>query len=899
MSRLLLLSALSLLLPAAAFAQASRASASHVDTALRFAASEAARGAAAPTLAVTDAYPSERSGATHVYLRQTLAGLEVIGTEMAVTVGRTGDVVHAAGTDRPVATASFRGSVTPAIPAASAASALASHNGLGAGFFHPMSQKGGVDQAVTLSEGGIALEPVPARLVWHAGEDGALRLAWEVSLYQLDAQHYWLGYVDAETSVVLAQTDLVVHDTFGDAPAPAPTSLAPVRAAADLSVSASMAGSYTVFAMPVEAPYYGSRSAVSNPEDATASPFGWHDTNGAAGAEYTITRGNNVHAYTDLDANNSPDAGGSPDGGSGLTFNFPVDFSQAPSTYRPAAVTNLFYWNNIIHDVMHRYGFDEPAGNFQVNTYGRGGAGGDDVRAEAQDGSGTNNANFSTPADGGRPRMQMYIGTYPNPDVDGDFDNGVIVHEYGHGISNRLTGGPSAAGCLGNAEQQGEGWSDYYGLMFTMTSSNSRTKSRGIGNYLFGYGANGGGIRLAPYNTNFSVNGYTYGSTRNMTAVHQIGFVWATILWEVTWDMIDAHGFNANLYDAAGTAGNQMMMQLVTEGLKLQPCSPGFVSSRDAILAADVNLYGGAHTELLQAAFARRGLGYSANQGSTSRNTDNTEAFDLWPGGGGNQAPSAAFSASCTDLGCTFSDASADPDGSIASRSWTFGDGGTSTATNPSHTYASAGTYTVALTVTDNNGATDSASQTVTVTSGGGGGGNPIVLSASRGQRGPWVYADLSWTESDGGTMNVYRNNAFVGTTSDNGSTSYRIGKNASGTDTYRVCDAEDGECSNDVTLNYLDGFAGTGTAETGLDGAFPNPVTSTASIGFSLAEASDVEMVVYNSIGQQVATLASGLHESGDHQVTLDAAGLPSGVYVIQMRAGTEVFTTRLSVTR
>ncbi|MEZ5314490.1 MAG: M36 family metallopeptidase [Thermoanaerobaculia bacterium] len=85
--------------------------------------------------------------------------------------------------------------------------------------------------------------------------------------------------------------------------------------------------------------------------------------------------------------------------------------SSRPTTGRRRR--DLFYWNNIIHDVSYRYGFDEPAGNFQLNNYGRGGAGNDSVRAEAQDYSGTNNANFSTPADGSRPRMQMYVWTDP------------------------------------------------------------------------------------------------------------------------------------------------------------------------------------------------------------------------------------------------------------------------------------------------------------------------------------------------------------------------------------------------------------------------------------------------------------------------------------------------------
>ena len=81
-----------------------------------------------------------------------------------------------------------------------------------------------------------------------------------------------------------------------------------------------------------------------------------------------------------------------------------------------------------------------------------------------------------------------------------------------------------------------------------------------------------------------------------------------------------------------------------------------------------------------------------------------------------NQAPTAAFSSSCTALSCAFnSDGSSDPDGKIASRSWTFGDGASSNESNPSHAYGSAGTYTVALTVTDNNGASAQESHEVTV----------------------------------------------------------------------------------------------------------------------------------------------------------------------------------------
>ena len=124
-----------------------------------------------------------------------------------------------------------------------------------------------------------------------------------------------------------------------------------------------------------------------------------------------------MHAYTDIDDNNSPDPGSEPDGGAALDFDFPLNLDAGASDYRPAAVTNLFYWNNIIHDVHYQYGFDEAAGNFQVNNYGKGGLGNDAVRAEAQDGSGTNNANFGTPPTAQRPRMQMFVwrSSLPNP----------------------------------------------------------------------------------------------------------------------------------------------------------------------------------------------------------------------------------------------------------------------------------------------------------------------------------------------------------------------------------------------------------------------------------------------------------------------------------------------------
>ncbi|MFC7667363.1 M36 family metallopeptidase [Hymenobacter humi] len=129
-----------------------------------------------------------------------------------------------------------------------------------------------------------------------------------------------------------------------------------------------------------------------------------------------LTRGNNVAAYDDNSSTTSRSGSvtsstNSPDGGANLDFDFPFDQTKGardPSNLS-AGITNLFYWNNMLHDVMMSKGFDEASGNFQYKNITGAGQGGDYVRAESQDGSGRNNANFSTPADGSSGRMQMFL----------------------------------------------------------------------------------------------------------------------------------------------------------------------------------------------------------------------------------------------------------------------------------------------------------------------------------------------------------------------------------------------------------------------------------------------------------------------------------------------------------
>ena len=216
------------------------------------------------------------------------------------------------------------------------------------------------------------------------------------------------------------------------------------------------------------------------------------------------------------------------------------------------------------------------------------------------------------------------------PDRDSDLDNGVIAHEYGHGISNRLTGGPANVGCLQNAEQMGEGWSDWMTLFLHADAADIATARRPVAPYLvFESSVTGTGIRRYPYTTDMLVNPFTYADVADPInpQPHGIGSIWATMVWDMYWKLVDRYGFDPDLYQ--GTGGNNLAFQLVMDGMKLQPCSPGFVDGRNAILAADAANYEGDNSCDIWEAFANRGLGAAASQGSSNNRNDGVEDFTL------------------------------------------------------------------------------------------------------------------------------------------------------------------------------------------------------------------------------------------------------------------------------
>ncbi|KAH6567616.1 hypothetical protein BASA60_008960 [Batrachochytrium salamandrivorans] len=293
--------------------------------------------------------------------------------------------------------------------------------------------------------------------------------------------------------------------------------------------------------------------AVDFVKKATSSPNGW--TAGKA------TEGNNVITLT-------PSGRTTPATSDGV-FDTQFDSRGVPGTDAniAAAAVNLFYLSNMMHDITYQYGFTEQAGNFQTNNFGR---------AEEE-----------------------------------CLDNGIAIHEYAHGVSVRLTGGPATSGCLATKEAggMGEGWSDMMTLFILAKSSDTATTSIPMGTYVTGRQS---GVRSRPYTTDMRVNPLTYGDLRTLKEVHDVGEVWASLLWEVYWSLVTKHGFSSNLYDANQSAGNIVTMRIIIGGMMLQQCNPTFLSARDAIVAADINHYKGANKCEILKAFAKRGLGSRA-----------------------------------------------------------------------------------------------------------------------------------------------------------------------------------------------------------------------------------------------------------------------------------------------
>ncbi len=372
-----------------------------------------------------------------------------------------------------------------------------------------------------------------------------------------------------------------------------------------------------------KSPTAGDRELVDLPDD-------WLPPDG------TATVGNNADAFLDLDSNTQRDvaviAENIVDGRASSPariFDFPAgegSTGQDPGEFPAARVTSVFYTLNAAHDYFYALGFDEAAGNFQTENFGKGGLGGDPALGLTQI--------TSDPASLTRPDGEPFLvslGTLPgqrltDPTDDTDFAYSAqaIVHEYAHGVTHRMIGGPNNVSCLFNqiSRALGEGWSDYF--------ATSMTNDPVMGAYMTGNSESG--VRRRSYadhplnSENVGEGGYN---------IYNDGEIWAATLWDLRTEF-----------------GKQAVDQLVFNGVALTPCNPTMSDARGALVLA-ANLMNAAATDggssenlfdigALWRILAARGLGFSATGADgfpfTQMITVNA-AFDTPPAEASNQNP--------------------------------------------------------------------------------------------------------------------------------------------------------------------------------------------------------------------------------------------------------------------
>ena len=512
--------------------------------------------------------------------------------------------------------------VKPALDAAQATAFAAATIGYTS---NPASlQVRGVEKAghLTRLASGLFAEESTAELFYFPLAPGVARLAYGVILTEQSNAYYI--FVDANNGTLLFRKNLAAHQSQtaayeiynNDSPSP-------------LSPTGALPGSNT------QPPGISRTNITLISELPAFDNLGWI-TDGD-----NTTSGNNAQAYQNFPATGSnrvfsfsynPPPGGNDDIG-GATI--------GPDPYRDGAIVNVFFWCNHYHDRLYQLGFTEAARNFQTTNFGRGGLGGDNVRALVHAVGQANADDFLTYPDGRSPTMRLYPYTGPTPKRDSAPDLDIVFHELTHGTSSRLHG--DATGLTSRqAGGMGEGWSDFYSRCLLATADedvNGIYPLAGYSTYLLTPGFTDNyyyGIRRFPYavKTNTGANGKPHNpltfadidpaqvnlddgafppspvfaspaySGVPADEVHMIGEVWCMMLLEMRARFIHRLGFSV---------GNQRALQVVTDGMKLDPADPNFVQGRDAIIAADNAGFGGEDESDIRRAFAVRGLGADAS----------------------------------------------------------------------------------------------------------------------------------------------------------------------------------------------------------------------------------------------------------------------------------------------
>ena len=514
-------------------------------------------------LEVVRSYASTHSGARHVRLGQRIDGIEVEGSGLVFLLDRAGTIV------------SVQGSLATGQPTAlgklDAVDALARAAELSGKKLGKAPRALGRRGDKLTFENTIAKDlsdpaALTAERVWYAAAKGKRLIAAWATDVEISGTDWHRTVLDASSGAVLQRTNRSVHSG-------------------------------------PQGTVYREQTPIAAGATRQVTPFTGLDGSWVSG---TVTAGNNVTAYRDL-ANDNVLGYQPSNADQHFDFAFTDDWrtdqdadDESLNADLDAIITQLFYYTNVMHDWLYGYGFDEAAGNFQVDNFDRDGEEGDPVNAEAQDGWDfgcvdeepdpdvdircRNNANFNTPADGNSPRMQMYMfdddGNWAW--ADGSMDGDVIAHEYGHGVSNRLVGDGDDSLTTFEARSLGEGWSDAISYLKWGDSV--------VGEYVTD--SPNTGVR----SVNYASSPLVY-SDFNPAAdsPHPNGEIWASAI-----------------YDIRVELGIDETAQLLLDGMKATTDDPTFLDARDGIIAADEATNGGANVCLLWRIFAAREMGVSA-----------------------------------------------------------------------------------------------------------------------------------------------------------------------------------------------------------------------------------------------------------------------------------------------
>ena len=652
------------------------------------------------------------SGATVMVYGQIDKGRTVFATRVTVTVDSAGRVLLVSGAFRPDASAPD----SPFISAENAVGRAAENVGRPVSALHAKAYAGGASQRTvfenTVAVGVRSPSDISAELVSFPVPGGRqARLGW-MTLVQESPLGWYESVVDAVSGELLYRRNLYRN-------------------------SGPEGNVYTV-------QHPGITGAAQQ-----IVPFnGW--------VTDRRTSGNNVNAYQDKDGNDASDfQPETPASGDAAYQHFDYTFTNAWGTATPTApvgtdvttdqaavVTQLFYYANVYHDYFYGLGFTEANRNFQIDNFGRGGAGNDPVLAEADDSFMTKccNANFGTPADGSSPRMQMFVGKKPDNNWMQRAMNGdTVFHESSHGLSHRLVGG----GTLGSGAQtdaMGEGWGDFFATSYWNDP-------------VYGEYNNGNmttGIRGVAYdNSTLKYSGLCSGGCEE----HDDGEIWATVLWDMRAKLVTKYGYDLlrPTSTPGSPKGNRRAEQLVVDAMLASGSSPDFLDMRDAILASDVARYSSSDTCLIWGVFAAREMGFNAvsnSQSSVTAGTNGPDACNPVASAGGPYSTPEGTDVALSAVATTESG-----DGPFT-YAWDLdNDGQYDDATGKTPTFTQVGqdgVFTIGVKVTNGNGFSSTASTTVTVTN-----VKPSVSLASDSPRNENTLATVTGTVTDPGWLDI------------------------------------------------------------------------------------------------------------------------------------------------